>query len=205
MSFTMHGVAVSGGIAIGFAHLVSHATLEVPHYTLPKESLADEITRFDTAVIATRREMESMRAHIPANAPPEVEAFLDVHMMILNDSSLSKVPRQLIESLQCNAEWALTQQLDNLLDQFDEIEDAYLRERQSDVIQVVERMLKELLGHPGMPASAATPEESSILVAHDLSPADMILFKRHQFAAFVTDVGGATSHTAILEIGRAHV
>ena len=194
----MHGVAVSGGIAIGFAHLVSHATLEVPHYVLPKELLADELLRFDNAVIATRKEMESMRAHIPANAPPEVEAFLDVHVMILNDSSLSKVPRQLIESLQCNAEWALTQQLDNLLDQFDEIEDAYLRERQSDVIQVVERMLKELLGHPGMPASAATPEESSILVAHDLSPADMILFKRHQFAAFVTDVGGATSHTAIL-------
>ncbi|MEK6663132.1 MAG: phosphoenolpyruvate--protein phosphotransferase [Pseudomonadota bacterium] len=198
MSFTMHGVAVSGGIAIGFAHLVSHATLEVPHYVLPKELMADEIVRFDNAVLATRQEMESMRAHIPANAPPEVEAFLDVHMMILNDSSLSKVPRQLIESLQCNAEWALTQQLDNLLDQFDEIEDAYLRERQNDVIQVVERILKELLGHPGIPASAATPEETSILVAHDLSPADMILFKRHQFAAFVTDVGGATSHTAIL-------
>lgn len=194
----MHGVAVSGGIAIGFAHLVSHATLEVPHYVLPKELMADELVRFDNAVLATRKEMESMRAHIPANAPPEVEAFLDVHLMILNDSSLSKVPRQLIESLQCNAEWALTQQLDNLLDQFDEIEDSYLRERQNDVIQVVERMLKELLGHPGMPASAATPEESSILVAHDLSPADMILFKRHQFAAFVTDVGGATSHTAIL-------
>ena len=194
----MHGVAVSGGIAIGFAHLVSHATLEVPHYTLPKELLIDEIARFDNAVQATRHEMESMRAHIPANAPSEVEAFLDVHLMILNDSSLSKVPRQLIESQQCNAEWALTQQLDNLLDQFDEIEDVYLRERQNDVIQVVERMLKELLGHPGLPTSAATPEETSILVAHDLSPADMILFKRHQFAAFVTDVGGATSHTAIL-------
>ena len=198
MSFTMHGVAVSGGIAIGFAHLVSHATLEVPHYTLPEEAMADEILRFDNAVVATRHELESMRAHIPASAPPEVEAFLDVHLMILNDSSLSKVPRQLIESLHCNAEWALTQQLDNLLDQFDNIEDPYLRERQNDVVQVVERILKDLLGHPGMPANAATPEESSILVAHDLSPADMILFKRHQFAAFVTDVGGATSHTAIL-------
>jgi phosphotransferase system enzyme I (PtsI) len=88
--------------------------------------------------------------------------------------------------------------MENLLDQFEEIEDPYLRERKNDVIQVVERILKELLGHPGMPASAKTPEESSILVAHDLSPADMIHFKRHQFAAFITDVGGATSHTAIL-------
>lgn len=194
----MHGVAVSGGIAIGFAHLVSHATLEVPHYVLSKDLVADEAVRFDRAIATTRAEMESMRAHIPANAPPEVEAFLDVHLMILNDSSLSKVPRQLIQAQQCNAEWALTQQLENLLDQFDNIEDSYLRERQNDVIQVVERVLKALLGHPGVPTADTTPEEASILVAHDLSPADMILFKRHQFAAFVTDVGGATSHTAIL-------
>ena len=198
MSFTMHGVAVSGGIAIGFAHLVSHATLEVPHYVLPKHLISDEAARFDSAIQATRHEMESMRAHIPANAPPEVEAFLDVHLMILNDSSLSKVPRQLLEAQQCNAEWALTQQLENLLDQFENIEDTYLRERKNDVIQVVERVLKALLGHPGVPTNVTTPEEASILVAHDLSPADMILFKRHQFAAFVTDVGGATSHTAIL-------
>ena len=198
MSFTMHGVAVSGGIAIGFSHLVSHATLEVPHYALPKELLKEEIARFDRAIQSTREELESMRAHIPANAPAEVEAFLGVHLMILNDSTLSKVPRQLIEAQQCNAEWALTQQLENLLDQFDHIEDAYLRARQNDVQQVVERVLKVLLGHPGVPSSDATPEEASILVAHDLSPADMILFKRHQFAAFVTDVGGATSHTAIL-------
>jgi len=198
VSFTMHGVAVSGGIAIGFSHLVSHATLEVPHYALPKELLKEEVARFDRAILATRQELESMRAHIPVSAPPEVEAFLDVHLMILNDSSLSKVPRQLIEAQQCNAEWALTQQLENLLDQFEHIEDAYLRSRQNDVTQVVERVLKVLLGHPGVPSSDATPEEASILVAHDLSPADMILFKRHQFAAFVTDVGGATSHTAIL-------
>ena len=198
MSFTMHGVAVSGGIAIGFAHLVSHATLEVPHYALPKELIKEESARFDRAIQATRQELESMRAHIPATAPPEVEAFLGVHLMILNDSTLSKVPRQLIEAQQCNAEWALTQQLENLLDKFENIEDAYLRARQNDVVQVVERVLKVLLGHPGVPSSDATPEAASILVAHDLSPADMILFKRHQFAAFVTDVGGATSHTAIL-------
>ena len=194
----MHGVAVSGGIAIGFAHLVSHATLEVPHYALPKELLKEEVARFDRAIQTTRQELESMRAHIPANAPPEVEAFLGVHLMILNDSTLSKVPRQLIEAQQCNAEWALTQQLENLLDQFEHIEDAYLRARQNDVGQVVERVLKVLLGHPGVPSNDATLEEASILVAHDLSPADMILYKRHQFAAFVTDVGGATSHTAIL-------
>lgn len=198
MSFTMHGVAVSGGIAIGFAHLVSHAALDVPHYALPRHLLEEEKARFDAAVAAVRAELEATRAHIPPNAPPEVEAFLDVHLMILNDSSLSRVPKQLIEAQQCNAEWALSQQMENLLDQFESIEDPYLRERKQDVIQVVEKVLKQLLGHPGAPAEARTPEEASILVAHDLSPADMILFKRHQFAAFITDVGGATSHTAIL-------
>ncbi len=198
MSFTMHGVSVSGGIAIGFAHLVSHAALDVPHYALPRHLLEEEKARFDAAVAAVRAELESMREHIPPNAPAEVEAFLDVHLMILNDSSLSKVPKQLIEAHQCNAEWALSQQMENLLDQFEQIEDPYLRERKQDVVQVVERVLKELLGHPGVAAEAQPAEAPRILVAHDLSPADMIHFKRHRFAAFVTDVGGATSHTAIL-------
>ena len=200
MSFTMHGVGVSGGIAIGYAQLMSHATLEVPHFVLPAAHVGEEQARFDAAIAATKAEFEALRVHIPANAPAEFGAFLDLHLMILNDSTLSQAPKDLIRSQQCNAEWALTQQMDALLDQFEEIEDGYLRERKADVVQVVERVLKLLLGHPGhMAAPAApSPEQSSILVAHDLSPADMILFKKHQFAAFITDVGGTTSHTAIL-------
>lgn len=194
----MHGVGVSGGIAIGYAHRVSDIAIEIPHYVLPKRLIADEIKRFEAAVNATRIEMEGLREHIPANAPPELEAFLDVHLMILNDSTLSRVPVQLIEDQQCNAEWALEQQMEALVGQFEEVEDSYLRERKADVVQVVERILKELLGHPGQVVAPSTPEQSLILVAHDLSPADMVLFKRHQFAAFVTDAGGITSHTAIL-------
>jgi len=198
MSFTMHGTGVSGGIAIGFAHLVSHAALEVAHYVLPKQHVATEIARFDAAIKSTRAEMEALREHIPANAPTEFGAFLDMHLMILNDSTLSHAPKQLIEAQQCNAEWALKEQMDSLLSQFEEIDDSYLRERKADVIQVVERVLKSLLGHPSHVPVSVSPEQSSILVAHDLSPADMILFKQHQFAAFVTDVGGPTSHTAIV-------
>jgi phosphotransferase system enzyme I (PtsI) len=198
MSFTMHGTGVSGGIAIGYAHLISHATLEVAHYVLPKKNVAEEIRRFDNAIRTTRAEMEALREQIPVNAPAEFGAFLDMHLMILDDSTLSEAPKRLIESQQCNAEWALKQQMDTLLQQFEEIEDSYLRERKADVIQVVERILKTLLGHPSHVTGALSPEQNSILVAHDLSPSDMIVFKQHQFAAFITDVGGTTSHSAIV-------
>jgi phosphotransferase system enzyme I (PtsI) len=198
MSFTMHGVGVSGGIAVGYAHLISHAALEVAHYALPKAQIPSEVARFDDAIESTRRELEALRANIPPNAPAEFGAFLDLHLLILGDTTLSRAPRDLIEKQRVNAEWALKQQMETLLGHFDTIEDAYLRERKADVVQVVERVLKALLGHPSQVPPPAGAEQSSILVAHDLSPADMMLFKQHRFAAFITDVGGTTSHTAIL-------
>jgi phosphotransferase system enzyme I (PtsI) len=119
--------------------------------------------------------------------------------MILDDSTLSGEPRGIIEHERCNAEWALQTQTDALLQQFEAIEDAYLRERRADVLQVAERVMKALSGQPGyVPPPAAGSEENLVLVAHDLSPADVVLFKQHQFASFVTDLGGATSHTAII-------
>ena len=195
----MHGIPVSGGIAIGHAHLVSHARLEVAHYLVPQHQVAEESARFEAALATVRAEFEELRAQIPADAPQEFEAFLNLHMMILNDATLSKTPRQIIETEQCNAEWALKVQMDVLLDQFDQIEDGYLHERKADVIQVVERLMKTLLGQPGyLPAPVRDDEQSLILVAHDLSPADVIQFKQHQFASFITDLGGTTSHTAIV-------
>ena len=139
-----------------------------------------------------------LRANKPANAPSEFDAFLNLHLMILDDELLSEAARRMIESEQCNAEWAIKMRMDTLLAQFDEIEDGYLRDRRNDVIQVVERVLKALTGHPGHTPPPTPPRESLILVAHDLSPADVIQFKEHQFAAFITDLGGATSHTAIV-------
>jgi phosphoenolpyruvate-protein phosphotransferase (PTS system enzyme I) len=107
-------------------------------------------------------------------------------------------PRAIIESEQCNAEWALKIQMDALLAQFDEIEDAYLRERRTDVIQVVERVMKALLGQPGYTPPQVTSGRSLVLVAHDLSPADVVQFRHHRFASFLTDLGGTTSHTAVV-------
>ena len=198
MSFTVHGVGVSGGIAIGRAQLVSHAQLEVAHYDIPKSQVKSEQARFDAAISQVRDELLELTNHIPAGAPSaEIEALLNLHSMILEDSTLSEAPKELIASMKCNAEWALKLQMDELVDQFARIEDSYLRERDADITQVVERVLKALLGSPGY-SVRHTPEENAILVAHDLSPADVIAFKQHHFASFITDLGGGTSHTAIV-------
>jgi len=196
MSFVLHGIGVSGGIAIGRAQLISHATLEVAHYSISPEQVSAEIDRLTHAIGTVQRELESLHGQMTAgDAPAEFGAFLDVHWMILNDPTLHEVPKRTIAEQLCNAEWALTQQLAVLVEQFDSIEDPYLRERKADVVHVVERVLKALMGRPGV---ARANQEHTILVAHDLSPADVIQFKNQHFAAFLTDLGGVTSHTAIV-------
>jgi len=198
VSFALNGVGVSGGIAIGRAQLVSHATLEVAHYIIAASKVDAEIARFSNAIKEVQKELEVLHiAMTSGDVPGEFGAFLDVHWMILNDPTLSEAPKRLIAEQQCNAEWALARQMGVLVEQFEQIEDPYLRERKADVVQVGERVLKRLMGRPGVlpPASA---EEQTIVVAHDLSPADVIQFKHHHFAAFLTDLGGASSHTAIV-------
>jgi phosphotransferase system enzyme I (PtsI) len=154
--------------------------------------------RFDRAMLAAQEELAALKAHIPSGSPAEFEAFLDLHRMILNDSALALAPRETIRKRRANAEWALVQHMERLVERFEEIDDPYLRERKADVQQAVERVLKALMGGQTLSPPAISEEEKLIVVAHDLSPADMILFKRHRFGGFVTDVGGVTSHTAIV-------
>ena len=197
MSFSIHGVGVSNGIAIGHAHLVSHALLEVVHYQVPNHLVEQELARFDQAINTVKHDLETVKAQLPTKSPAELAAFINTHLMILNDHTLAEDPKLTIKNEHCNAEWALKQQMESVVEQFDQIEDEYLRERKHDVVQVVERIIKVLLGRPSQ-VPVLEQEKAIILVAHDISPADAIQFKHHQFAAFVTDVGGATSHTAIL-------
>jgi phosphotransferase system enzyme I (PtsI) len=200
-SFSIHGIGVSSGIAIGRAHLVSNALLEVVHYVLPAHLVDDEITRFSEAINTVKKDLETIQFQLSKNAPAEISAFINTHLMMLADKSLSEKPKDIIRTEQCNAEWAIKQQMDDIVEQFEAIEDEYLRERKQDVVQVVERVIKSLLGHPNQASnqqSVKQQENNIILVAHDISPADAIQFKQHHFAAFITDVGGVTSHTAIL-------
>ena len=198
MNFVLHGHAVSSGITIGYAHLVTTARLEVAHYEIAESGIDAEIQRFESGLRKAREDLEALKQHIPAGAPQEFEAFLNLHSMILDDSALSQVPKALIRERRANAEWALVQQMEQLTDRFDEIDDPYLRERKADVQQAVERVLKALIGAQTLAEPALSEEHELIVVAHDLSPADMILFKRHRFGGFITDVGGVTSHTAIV-------
>ena len=203
MSFTLHGLGVSGGIAIGHAHLVTSASLEVDHYQIPEEFIAREVKRFSNAVKQVRADLDWLENDVnithKGDASADLAAFVTVHRMILQDPSFSEVPREIIKRESCNAEWALKLQLDELLAHFADVQDEYLRERKTDVRQVAERVIAALTGQDSaVPEKLRERAEDTILVAHDLSPADVILFKDHKVAAFVTDVGGATSHTAIL-------
>ena len=199
MSFILHGIGVCKGIAIGHAHLTVPAALEVMHYLIPKSQVDKEIQRLDQAFSIVRAEFEALQSSVtdgPALA--EFSAFLELHHMILDDPTLTDATRDIIAKTHCNAEWALAQQKEALLAEFEVIDDTYLRERKTDVEQVVDRVLKALLGHPGYQPPAPKHLGDHILVAYDLSPADIMQYKPHQFVAFLTDMGSLTSHTTIV-------
>lgn len=199
MAFTLHGLPVSSGIAIGHVHLVSHALLEVNHYHVAERYIPEELDRLDDAVATVQGELVGLKASATTGqSHSEVGAFVDLQMMMLADPMLVDAARRHVEERRCNAEWALVQQMEHLVEQFDQIEDPYLRERKADVVQVVERLVKVMLGHPGHLPPKRRDGLGTIVVAHDLSPADTIGFRDHNIAGFVTDVGGPTSHTAIV-------
>jgi phosphotransferase system enzyme I (PtsI) len=201
MSIQVFGKAVSRGVAIGRAVLVASSRVDVAHYYVGAEDAEAEVVRLIHARDAVSNELSALQQDLPSDAPAELAALLDVHLMLLHDEALLGPAVQSIRSRHYNAEWALSAQLEVLARQFDEMEDPYLRERKADLEQVVTRMLKALAGgaRKEMPAAREiATEDPLVLVASDISPADMLLFKRSVFKGFVTEVGGRTSHTAIV-------
>ena len=214
MTFAIHGLAVARGIAIGRAVLVASSRVDVAHYFIEADQVESEIARVAAARDAVVEEINRLLHNMPKDAPPELPALLDVHLMLLQDETLSDGVKHWVQDRLYNAEWALTSQLEIVARQFDEMDDMYLRERKGDLEQVVERILRHMKGLPTtVPHSTAKRSAGArqqdlllddiqdvplVLVAHDLSPADMLQFKQSVFAGFVTDVGGKTSHTAIV-------
>lgn len=213
MTFSVHGLAVARGIAIGRAVLVASSRVDVAHYFIQSEQIPAEIERVRQGRNAVVEELQRLQADMPADAPHELTALLDVHLMLLQDEALTGGVKHWITERLYNAEWALTTQFEVIARQFDEMEDEYLRERKADLEQVVERILRYMKGvaSPVAPPASSprrktqqdlllddTVDVPLVLVAHDLSPADMLQFKESVFAGFVTDVGGKTSHTAIV-------
>ncbi|BDT76086.1 phosphoenolpyruvate--protein phosphotransferase [Polynucleobacter sp. KF022] len=204
MTFALHGIPVSKGIAIGKAVLISRAALEVSHHLVEAGKEEAEAQKLLDAFDQVRLELEQLRQGLPKDAPQEMAAFLDVHGMILADPALAEKPIKLIRTQRLNAAWALTTELNDLLEQFADIEDTYLKERANDIRQVAERVIKALNAQKKdslndsdfLPGSEIGVE--SIIVAHDIAPHDMLRFKEHAFTGFVTDLGGKTSHTAIV-------
>ncbi len=216
MTFSIHGLAVGGGIAIGRAVVVAASRVNVAHYFIEPGDVREEIERIrcarDVLIDEIHRMQESISLMGPKDAPHELKALLDVHLMLLQDEELVKGVKDAITDRLYNAEWALLTQLEVISRQFDEMEDEYLRERKADLEQIVEKLLRVMQGQTNAtmgklsalvqrkPAQSTQDglDVSLVLVAHDLSPADMLEFKQGIFTGFVTDVGGKTSHTAIV-------
>ena len=215
MTFSVHGLAVSRGIAIGRAVLMASSRADVAHYFIEASKTAEEIARVRVSRNAVMEEIIRLQLDLPKDAPHEIAALLDVHLMLLQDEMLISGIKRWITDRLYNAEWALTTQYEIIARQFDEMEDEYLRERKADLEQVVERVLRHMKGvaSPIQPAGQAgssrkqsqqdlllddTNDVPLVLIAHDISPADMLQFKQSLFAGFATDVGGKTSHTAIV-------
>ena len=213
MTFSISGLAVSRGIAIGRAVLVGSIRVDVVHYFIEPDQIEPEIDRVRRGRNAVVEELQRLQDELPSDAPQELAALLDVHLMLLQDETLTTGIKHWITERLYNAEWALITQLEVISRQFDEMEDQYLRERKADLEQVVERILRYMKGvacpvvSPPSSLSRKTQQDlllddtmdvPLVLVAHDLSPADMLQFKKSVFAGFVTDVGGKTSHTAIV-------
>ncbi|HEY0295945.1 MAG TPA: phosphoenolpyruvate--protein phosphotransferase [Bordetella sp.] len=197
----MRGKGVARGYAIGRAIIMGAAALEVAHYRIAPEDVESECRRLKDALARAQADLLHLANTLPADAPRELGAMLNVHSLLLGDPLLVEQAQALIHGRHYNAEWALTAQGQLLGEQFDAMEDEYLRERGADVRQVIERVLHVLSGTP-----ALLPEEKVcsggneplVVVARDISPADMLRLRGARFSAFVTDLGGPTSHTAIV-------
>ena len=199
MTIAIQGISISRGIAIGKVHCIKHDQIDTPEYVIQKTQIENEISRLNDAITNARSELQAIRDHIPKTTSINISEFINTHLLMLEDKALTEEPKIIIKDRLCNAEWALKLQRDALVNVFDEMADAYLSTRKDDVDHVVNRILRILLKQK--PLLDEIPDEhlkNKVIVADDLTPADTVLMQHYNIAAFATEFGGATSHTAIL-------
>ncbi|WP_303901913.1 phosphoenolpyruvate--protein phosphotransferase [Thiohalomonas denitrificans] len=198
MAVALPGTGVSKGVGIGKARILQRGRLEILEYVLPRQHVEEEVVRFQKALATARSQLEAIRDRIPSDTPEEIAAFIDTHLLMLEDSTLSAAPVELIRSRRCNAEWALKLQQNALEKVFDAMDDAYLKTRRDDVAHVAGRV-QQVLSQGERSAGVPEPDAGSrIVIAIDIAPSDLLLLHEQQVAAIVTERGGPLSHTAIL-------
>jgi phosphotransferase system enzyme I (PtsI) len=198
MTFSLHGIGASKGIAIGKVHVVTRGIMEVPEYTLEKSAVDKEIKRFKKAITGARADLAAIKGQIPPDTATDIAVFIDTHLLMLDDSAITKAPIKLIREQRQNAEWALKVQRDALVSVFEAMNDTYLRTRKDDIDHVVNSVQLRLLHSDGPISRADDSFTGKIVFADDLTPADTVLMQHQGVAAFVTEFGGPNSHTAIL-------
>jgi phosphotransferase system enzyme I (PtsI) len=194
-----NGIGVSRGYAIGEVHILNRDQLEVLEHAIPEHFVESEVERFHQAVENARAQLRAVRENIPPKTPADICAFIDTHLLMLDDPMLHDAPIRIIRERQCNAEWALKLQRDALVGVFDAMDDAYLRTRRDDVEHVIQRIQRTLLNSGREPLEDVNYNwRGQIVVADDLTPADTVSMQHQGVAGFVTESGGQLSHTAIL-------
>ena len=196
MMQTLVGAPIGGGIVLGQACVLDTALIDVPRYYITSGEVAGEWARLGEGCAAVEAELQGVAAQLPADAPTEARALLDVQLMLLNDPALIEGAKSRVENERLNIEWAISETAEELMAQFRAIEDPYLRERGRDVEQVADRLLKALSGASTLDVGRHGGGEPLIYVAQDLQPADMLQLRG--VLGFVFEQGGIHSHTAIL-------
>lgn len=192
-----HGVAASPGIAIGKAFLVDRRKAEIPRFCLVDlRNVPEEVDRFHEAIRRSQEELREIQGRIKDSVIEEHAYILEAHIRMLQDRSMTQETVRRIREERINAEWALSKTLERLKNILLASQDEYLRSRVADLDFVGERILRHLAGVAQ--ESVSQIQEEVVVVAHDLSPADTAQMDRNVIKAFVTDMGGRTSHTAII-------
>jgi len=201
MTLCLQGSRITTGVAIGPVHIIQQHEFELVETNIHDDYINEEIERYTKALTNAKQHLSLVLENVPSSTPSEIIAFINSHLLMLNDEMLSDTPIEIIRTKKCNAEWALKLQRDNIINIFDSMDDAYLRTRRDDINHVVKTIMQTLLSgpiHHGVHHSHEQRLSGHVIVADDISPSELVLMQHQGIAAFVTQTGGPTSHTAII-------